>query len=385
LTPEQPFEAGEPDWPALDDVRSDPEVWRSHPQITPALRRSLKTLDRDQALAVYRHVSLGSCENFYVYTGGRGQAAYPWRLPESLREGLEERVHDSALDAARDMGERLLFQDLSQRSAEPGRKRIEQRLKRIEKNLGNLDRDVERLTELRGFKEDGEAIKAVLHEYGPEAKMERIEVPVSQGGFRTLELDSKLTLLENMERSFKLAAKGRRGLEFAKSRRRALEKELAETRDGGVPPEAEPKPPRGKGKETSPAESPKGVAVHVFETDDGFTLYRGKNSKANHELLSRLAGRHDLWFHARGVSGSHVVLKRDHPGQEVPERSLRQAAAVAGMASGFSGAGRAEVVCALVKDLRKRKGAGHGLVAVDKEYRSLVVDLDEKEIQRLKR
>ncbi len=120
----------------------------------------------------------------------------------------------------------------------------------------------------------------------------------------------------------------------------------------------------------------RGLAVTAFRTSDGFAAYRGKNAKANHELLSRAASPHDLWFHAAGGPGAHVILKLDYPDQEPPERSLEQAAALAGLRSHYAGSDRAEVLCARVRDVRKVKGAALGSVRVDQVRQTLAVDLD---------
>jgi predicted ribosome quality control (RQC) complex YloA/Tae2 family protein len=80
-----------------------------------------------------------------------------------------------------------------------------------------------------------------------------------------------------------------------------------------------------------------------------------------------------------------VILKRDHPGQEVPARSMQQAAAVAGHYSAYGGSDAAEVVCALVSDVRKVKGGAPGLVTIDKEYASLRVAPDPDLVRRLKK
>jgi predicted ribosome quality control (RQC) complex YloA/Tae2 family protein len=163
-----------------------------------------------------------------------------------------------------------------------------------------------------------------------------------------------------------------------------LEAELAGLREGKAPAVGVKASPRKDAGAKSGGKY-KGLAVAVYLTDDGLTLLRGKNQKANHELLSKAASQHDLWFHARGVSGSHVVLKRDHPGLAVPEQSLRQAAAIAGLYSGYGASDTAEVICALVRDVRKVKGAALGQVAVDKEFASLRVRPDEALAERLKR
>lgn len=52
----------------------------------------------------------------------------------------------------------------------------------------------------------------------------------------------------------------------------------------------------------------------------------GRNAKEN-DLLTRLAHSEDLWFHAQGVPGSHVILKAE--GKNPPLEDLLFAAKLA--------------------------------------------------------
>lgn len=42
---------------------------------------------------------------------------------------------------------------------------------------------------------------------------------------------------------------------------------------------------------------------------DGFIVYQGKDANANDYVTFELAQDEDYWFHAKGVPGSHVVIK----------------------------------------------------------------------------
>ena len=42
---------------------------------------------------------------------------------------------------------------------------------------------------------------------------------------------------------------------------------------------------------------------------DGFIVYQGKDAKSNDYVTMELANDNDYWFHAKGVPGSHVVIK----------------------------------------------------------------------------
>lgn len=71
-----------------------------------------------------------------------------------------------------------------------------------------------------------------------------------------------------------------------------------------------------------------------FETDDGFTIYVGKNNKQNDEITFKIANKRDLWFHVKEAPGSHVVLKDN--GKDFTENSLLMAASLAAKYSSLS-------------------------------------------------
>ncbi|MFW5722049.1 MAG: NFACT RNA binding domain-containing protein [Desulfohalobiaceae bacterium] len=374
----------EPKWPALERVLQDKEVWRDHPQITPPLRRTLEALDNDAAHRLYRRVVRGETGRFYVYTRGREVPVHvlSWPFPAQLKQDLQESSHNTALDAAASFGRLTTRPLLAQTSREDAERR--RLLKKVKRSLQKLEDEEQRMRELVGLGTWGEVLKANLYRTDQGSKVSEIRADF-HGEPRTIDLDPGLTVLENMERFFKLSRKGRRGLEHAARRRQTLEEELRRLESGDsvvASPAAGPGSLKGPSGQV-PARW-RNLAVHRYRSSDGFTIVRGKNQSANHKLLTQAARPFDLWFHARGGPGSHVILKRDHDGQDVPDASLREAAVLAGLASHQAGSMRAEVVSALVKDVRTVKGAGLGRVRVDQEWRSFSVRLDQEVETRLR-
>jgi len=99
----------------------------------------------------------------------------------------------------------------------------------------------------------------------------------------------------------------------------------------------------------------------------GYEALIGKHARGNAHLTTRVASPHDLWLHARGVAGSHVVVKRPGRSTEVPAEAV---AAAARLAAWFSTARTQTVVPVTVterKYVRPIKGGPPGLVRVDRE------------------
>ena len=96
-------------------------------------------------------------------------------------------------------------------------------------------------------------------------------------------------------------------------------------------------------------------------------MWVGKSSANNDLLTMKYAKPNDLWFHVRGASGSHTVLKvhgRDHPPSK---EAVRQAAAIAAYYSKMRNAGNVPVAYCERKYVFKRKGLKEGAVFMEHE------------------
>ncbi|QGY40944.1 DUF814 domain-containing protein [Pseudodesulfovibrio cashew] len=370
LPPE--FDA-QPEWPALEDVLADEEIWREYPHISPPLRKALTKLDHNEALGLYLSVASGTTQNFYLAQTARG-----WQPPLAWSTGAkEEDCFSSALDAANAHGERTLFPLMEMEEEKPAQTLLKRARKKVRRNLARLDEEEARLQKLAAEKRKAEAMQAELYRFKDKEGLETVTVTHPELGEMTVELNPHLTPTENMERYFRMADKAERGFPHIRRRRKELLAELKRLEDGTLPefqlPSKEERGPDG------PPPLPKrykGLAVSLFRSSDGFTIIRGKNKQANHQMLSKAASPFDYWFHIADGPSSHVILKRDHPGHEVPESTLAEAAILCGLKSYRRDDGKAEIMYALVKDVRKVKGFAQGQVMVDAKQGSLRVDLD---------
>ena len=99
----------------------------------------------------------------------------------------------------------------------------------------------------------------------------------------------------------------------------------------------------------------------------GYTIYIGKNNIQNDELTFKLAGNKDLWFHAKQMPGSHViVLTRGE--DDLPDRLYEEAAAAAAYYSRGSTADKVDVDYVRRKEVKKPAGAHPGYVIYHTNY-----------------
>lgn len=104
-----------------------------------------------------------------------------------------------------------------------------------------------------------------------------------------------------------------------------------------------------------------------FRLEGGYEVWVGRNARQNDDLTFRHAQKYDIWMHARGVPGSHAVLRLPNRDAQPGRHVIQKAAAIAAYFSKARGSGLVPVIVAERKFVRKPKGAGPGAVLVARE------------------
>ena len=370
----------EPEWPDMSQVRDISRIWERFPQMSPSLRHLLANLSPEQGGNILDTLKSGTHEGKFWLAGTGNEARLSLWRPEK-GEGL---FFDTALEAAEAYGFPRISSMINQ-DVEIERQRSK-KLKRYKKSLQRLKQDEQRLLTMIKGREKGTLLLGNLYRLDGGQRMENIALDDESGQPLGIDLNPAKTLLENMQWFFSRAKKGERGLPIIRERCKKLERQCEAIASAdiviavpGAQQEAAAVP-----KKMSIPKKYRSLAVHLYRTDDHFLLIRGKNQKANHQLLSQLASPFDYWFHAQDGPGAHVILKRDFEAQDVPRRSIEQAAIIAAQSSWQRDTDRARVLCAQVRDVRKIKGAALGQVQVGQVRESVVVTMDPELEGRLK-
>ena len=108
-----------------------------------------------------------------------------------------------------------------------------------------------------------------------------------------------------------------------------------------------------------------------YRTAEGYDIYVGKNNYQNEELTHHLAAGNDWWFHAKGVPGSHVVLRCGDA--EVPDAVFELAGSLAAFYSKRREQAKVEVDYLRKKNVKKPAGGKPGFVVYYTNY-SLVAE-----------
>ena len=109
-----------------------------------------------------------------------------------------------------------------------------------------------------------------------------------------------------------------------------------------------------------------------YKSSGGLEIRVGRGSRDNDTLTFRHSHPEDVWLHARGRSGAHVILRWRKEGNP-PQRDLAEAATLAALHSGSRTSGTVPVDWTRRKYVRKPRRAPPGTVLPDRVQTLFVV------------
>lgn len=365
-----------------EDAAGNSAPWKDFQVLTPLLRRTLSVLDPLDAAALLVDLEQGGGNLFWHFpqrSGGTApRAVSAWPLPSALEEtsGMAEIVTpstpESVLPLLEAMSLPLLLADAKTQNDAPALKQDKSASKKRKRLYAKLEEERKRLEGMLKLGDDARLIQAHLWQLPQDERVEKLCLPLNsamEGETRAIPLNPLVSITENMQLMFRKAAKATRGLDM-------LEKRLALARE--APPETrEPAAARqtpGTKKTKKTVFSPS--LIQEFVSSDGFALWRGRSAEGNRALL-KLASPFDFWLHVEDGPSAHLLVRRDHAAQEIPERTLQEAAVLVGLKSWRKNDPKAPVMVALAKHVQPVKGAGPGTVRVQELMRSIFVPLDK--------
>lgn len=233
---------------------------------------------------------------------------------------------------------------------------LERQLKSGRRLVENLARDFDQADKGDLYRRKAEALAAHLH--GLSQGSESVEVTDPRDGNPlTIELDPALTPAANMDAWFRRARKADKGhqiiaerLAAAREAASSVTEALAEVEEiaaGGEPdldrlallqawrtdhPDlVGEKQRKAAGSRYGPEEPAR--PFRRYRVDGRWEVWVGRNNKENDQLTHRAAHSRDIWLHAQGVPGSHVILRTAGKPEQVPRSVLEKAAALAALNS----------------------------------------------------
>ena len=189
--------------------------------------------------------------------------------------------------------------------------------------------------------------------------------------------------VEQAEQMFKRAAKLERAAAFIPRRRTRLQADLAFLDQLEVDANTAENQPeiaavgseleklrltRAKRKSRAGAQPTGGP--RRFESAGGYEILVGRNARQNDQVSFRHGRAEDLWLHARGAPGSHVVIRRR--GSDPDEATIRAAAQLAAFYSSLRGERNAPVSLTRCRFVSRAAGGRPGQVTIRNEETVIV-------------
>ncbi|NPV67918.1 MAG: fibronectin-binding domain-containing protein [Anaerolineae bacterium] len=253
----------------------------------------------------------------------------------------------------------------------PVREQLEEAIARVSHKAEAMRRSLRDQSELDALRQAGELLLAYQYTIPPGATTFAAQYD-PDGPPITIALDPALSALENARQYFARYDKAKRALADVPERLAAAEQELAFLRQletdlvlAASWPEIDEvrdaleRDGYWRGPRQAHPQGGKPAPLRV-ETPEGLTIWVGRNARQNEQVTFGKGGPEDLWLHARGVPGAHVIIRSE--GRTVPDAVIRRAAELAAYYSAARAEGRVLVDVTLRKYVRKIKGGKPGMV-----------------------
>jgi len=121
-------------------------------------------------------------------------------------------------------------------------------------------------------------------------------------------------------------------------------------------------------------------AVMSIQSSDGFLVLIGRSSLQNELIVGKRSRGEDVWVHAWGMPGSHVLIKAEK--QDIPDQTLYEAALLAAWFSAGRNSVNVPVIYTKAQYVRKIPGSYPGHVTYSRES-ELRVTPQPADIERL--
>jgi predicted ribosome quality control (RQC) complex YloA/Tae2 family protein len=219
--------------------------------------------------------------------------------------------------------------------------------------------------------EQSQSERDSLRQAGETILAHQADIPAGATHYETFELDPRLTAVENAQAYFARYRKAREAeervpglLEDARQASEYLSElrtlvEVADQMDAIRALRREVAAATGSRQSTS-KRSEKSTPYRRVTLGDGWEALIGTSAEGNAAVTFDLARADDLWLHARGVPGAHVILRTD--GEPPPDAVLERAASLAAQHSAARASSGVEVDVTSRRYVKKIPGAQPGLV-----------------------
>jgi predicted ribosome quality control (RQC) complex YloA/Tae2 family protein len=329
----------------------------------------------NRIVAVLREPSQTRIQQFY---------RAPPRPPKELTDVLQLEAgppsaqldkHFSALDAAK----------VFDAKAKVIRSRVTKSIRQQRTLRENLQKDLARHGDPEEHKRTGDLLLANIANAERDGNKVRIVDYYADGApVIEIEVDENRSLQDEAAARFRQYTKAKHAADEIAERLKQIDREteklerrlqqldtIVQSRDEAALETFEKPAPAPKVVAKKSAKPEKISGVRRYLSTDGYEILVGRAARDNDNLTFRVAQPNDLWMHAGDYPGSHVVV-RNPTRKEIPQRTIIEAAQLAGKFSQASEDAKVVIHYTQRKFISKPKGAAPGLVRLSR-FRSITV------------
>jgi len=240
---------------------------------------------------------------------------------------------------------------------------LSKKLKQSEKSILSLQTQLKNINESHKYKMFGDKILENIWKI----KKGDVEFEVPEEDFK-IKLKDTLSPQENAQNYFEKYKKQKgsgdlikKKLNEAENTKRKIEDEIKEIKNN-----SDYKNLKKMAVKEEKVRADETNKFRKFKVSEELEVWVGKDSATNDLLTMKYSAQNDLWFHVRGFSGSHTVLKTGNK-KEIDKKYIIFAASIAAYYSKARNGGNVPVAYTERKYVKKKKGFREGSVIMEKE------------------
>lgn len=245
--------------------------------------------------------------------------------------------------------------------------RLQRSLAESERRLRSIEEQIRQCNDSDTFRRSGELILANIHQI--RKGMTKLTAAGESGEAVEIRLKPGISPAMNASYYFEKAKKQKASVGMLRNKSGALMKEIECIREElkSLGESGDLKFLEKEFKREKKMESDETTSFRKFTVEGGLEVWVGKDSASNDLLTTRHSAQNDLWFHVRGTSGSHTVLKASVSKDKIPKEAVLSAASIAAYYSKARNAGNVPVAYCERKYVKKKKGLKQGAVIMERE------------------
>ena len=287
-------------------------------------------------------------------------------------------------DSANEAAKRVLFYRAKNHEVISKKGKLEHELSgyiaKLDETIRQAEENQYDFTRADRYQEIADSLMAVAYEHGK--GLSEIELTIS-GKTEKVGLDPSTTVFANAEKYYGKARHYRNAKKELISKIESFKKKLGVARsifdriniattESVIEELANEASRHGLLTKSEAKQASAEATFREYTVHGGYTVLVGKNAKQNDELTMHVAGKEDIWLHARHVPGSHVIIRSRSKTDVMPKETIIEAAEIAAYYSDAKSQKVAPVAYTKRKYVRKPRKALPGQVLIEKEEVVLV-------------